>query len=120
MSKEKFGLIEFYVMFYEQNCTLHNFVSPLRGITSFSFGFQSSPNEIYNFMKLTSIISTMRFPYNSKLGLFVQNNQTNEKENFYINIPVKHPEMLPDKVINHGPYELNITDILKQISQSSK
>jgi len=105
-------------MFYDQCCTLHNFSSPLREITSFSFGFQPDTNKVYDFKELTRIISEMKFPYGLKLGLFVQNNQTREKEKFYINIPVKHPNAQADKVIDHGPYELNITEILKRISQS--
>jgi hypothetical protein len=57
MSEKKMGLMKFTVFFYDNFCTLRNFVSPLRGTKSFSFGFQTDKSKIYNFDELTSTIN---------------------------------------------------------------
>jgi hypothetical protein len=119
MPKEKSGLIRFGLMFNDQFCILRRFRSRLRAMKLFGFGFQADKSKIYDFDGLTSSIREMRFKYGSKLGLFVQNNQTREQEEFNFEIPPKNPDAQVDKAIYCDQYEMDITEILDRISKQS-
>lgn len=120
MSNLPIGLIQFGIMFFWEYCKLRKFSSPLRGNTSFSFGFQNEKNTIYDFDELTKAISEREFPYNYKVGLFVQNNKTQRREIFNITIPPKLPGAEPDKTLQKDGYELDITEILERVSKRSE
>ncbi len=118
MVKKLRVLIKFGIMFYDEDCILRRFRSPLRAMKSFSFGFQPDKSKIYSFDELTTIISGRKYSYGSRLGLFVQNNQTRKQGQFNFDIPPLHPDAQANITVFDNGYEMDITRILARISHA--
>jgi len=116
MTEERLGIIKFRARFQEKLCSLQDFVSPLRGMTLLSFGFQADRIKTYDFDGLTHILSNLQFEYGATLGLFVQNNQTQKQVEFIFHGPDRPPDAQSGRTADYGDFEIDITEILGFIS----
>lgn len=118
---EKYKLV--YILFHleytvvggEERAFIHlKSLSPVAINQRLKFGIPGQ-KEQYDFDQLRDVISKGYFKRGDKLYLFVVNTETEEKQDFGINISIDWPEGLAEDKNIHIPASVEITSYLKKI-----